>query len=143
MEADTWVKATRKIGRRPVEVTEDNGFAALGLPERLVERLARDGITTPFPIQAATIPDALAGKDVLGRGQTGSGKTLAFGLPTLARLADGRKAAPAPPARPGPGADPRAGHAGLRRARAPRARRSACATSSSPAACPTRRRSTR
>ena len=52
-------------------------------------RLARDGITTPFPIQAATIPDAMAGKDVLGRGQTGSGKTLAFGLPTLARLAAG------------------------------------------------------
>ena len=64
-----------------MEVAEDNGFAALGLPEVLVERLARDAITTPFAIQAAAIPDALAGKDVLGRGQTGSGKTLAFGLP--------------------------------------------------------------
>nr|WP_272954853.1 DEAD/DEAH box helicase [Kribbella shirazensis] len=52
--------------------------------------MARDGITSPFPIQAATIPDALAGKDVLGRGQTGSGKTLGFGLPTLMRLAGGR-----------------------------------------------------
>jgi superfamily II DNA/RNA helicase len=97
MEADTWVKATRKEVDGPVSVTEDNGFAAMGLPEALVGRLARDGITTPFPIQTATIPDALAGKDVLGRGQTGSGKTLAFGLPTLARLADGRKAAPRRP----------------------------------------------
>ena len=73
-------------------MTEDNGFADLGVPERLVERLARDGITEPFPIQAATIPDALAGTDVLGRGRTGSGKTLAFGLPMLARLADGEPA---------------------------------------------------
>ncbi len=97
LEADTWVKATRKEVDGPVSVTEDNGFAAMGLPEALVTRLARDGITTPFPIQTATIPDALAGKDVLGRGQTGSGKTLAFGLPTLARLADGSKAAPRRP----------------------------------------------
>ncbi|MEV4267407.1 DEAD/DEAH box helicase [Kribbella sp. NPDC049584] len=70
-------------------VADDNQFAALGLAPRLVQRLARDGITAPFPIQAATIPDALAGKDVLGRGQTGSGKTLGFGLPTLMRLAGG------------------------------------------------------
>jgi len=77
----------------PVTVAEDNGFAALGLPKQLVARLARDGITTPFPIQVATIPDAMAGKDVLGRGQTGSGKTLAFGLPTLSRLAAGTPAA--------------------------------------------------
>ena len=62
-------------------------FAELGVPRRLVETLQRGGITAPFPIQAATIPDALAGRDVLGRGQTGSGKTLAFGLPMLARLA--------------------------------------------------------
>jgi superfamily II DNA/RNA helicase len=81
---------------RPVEqpvdltpVAEGNEFAALGLAPRLIQRMARDGITTPFPIQAATIPDALAGKDVLGRGQTGSGKTLGFGLPTLMRLAEG------------------------------------------------------
>ncbi|TWD81627.1 superfamily II DNA/RNA helicase [Kribbella amoyensis] len=72
------------------EVAEGNKFAELGLAPRLVQRLARDGITSPFPIQAATIPDALAGKDVLGRGQTGSGKTLGFGLPTLMRLAGGR-----------------------------------------------------
>ena len=62
-------------------------FAELGLPAPLVDVLARSGITTPFPIQARTVPDALAGRDVLGRGQTGSGKTLAFGLPMLARLA--------------------------------------------------------
>ncbi|XLW76103.1 DEAD/DEAH box helicase [Arsenicicoccus dermatophilus] len=76
------------------EVTEDNGFQALGLPDALVERLARDGITTPFPIQVATIPDALAGRDVLGRGQTGSGKTLSFGLPLITRLAAGGHARP-------------------------------------------------
>ncbi|MCX4859096.1 DEAD/DEAH box helicase [Streptomyces canus] len=69
-----------------VEVT----FADLGLPEGVVRKLAQNGVTTPFPIQAATIPDALAGKDILGRGRTGSGKTLSFGLPTLARLSGGR-----------------------------------------------------
>jgi len=80
------------IDTTPVTVSEGNEFAALGLPAALVERLAREGITTPFPIQTATIPDALAGCDVLGRGQTGSGKTFAFGLPTLARLAAGERA---------------------------------------------------
>ncbi|GDY30547.1 RNA helicase [Gandjariella thermophila] len=65
-------------------------FAELGLPEPLVTALTDAGITTPFPIQAATLPDALAGRHVLGRGQTGSGKTLAFGLAMLARLAGGR-----------------------------------------------------
>ncbi|MFI9627671.1 DEAD/DEAH box helicase [Streptomyces sp. NPDC052042] len=64
-------------------------FADLGLPEGIVRKLAQNGVTTPFPIQAATIPDALAGEDILGRGRTGSGKTLSFGLPTLAALADG------------------------------------------------------
>lgn len=64
-------------------------FAAFGLPERLVAELSRGGLTVPFPIQARTIGDALAGRDVLGRAQTGSGKTLAFGLPMLARLARG------------------------------------------------------
>ncbi|MFC3494330.1 DEAD/DEAH box helicase [Glycomyces rhizosphaerae] len=64
-------------------------FEELGLPEKITAALAEQGIITPFPIQAATIPDALAGRDILGRGQTGSGKTLAFGLPTLARLAAG------------------------------------------------------
>ncbi|MGW0981622.1 DEAD/DEAH box helicase [Streptomyces xiamenensis] len=65
-------------------------FADLGLPQAVVRKLAENGVTTPFPIQAATIPDALEGKDILGRGRTGSGKTLSFGLPTLARLAGGR-----------------------------------------------------
>ncbi|MFJ2418214.1 DEAD/DEAH box helicase, partial [Streptomyces brevispora] len=64
-------------------------FADLGLPDGIVRKLAQNGVTSPFPIQAATIPDALAGKDILGRGRTGSGKTLSFGLPTLASLAGG------------------------------------------------------
>ncbi|MEU0087783.1 DEAD/DEAH box helicase, partial [Streptomyces sp. NPDC006274] len=64
-------------------------FSELGLPEGVVRKLAQNGVTAPFPIQAATIPDALAGKDILGRGRTGSGKTLSFGLPTLASLAGG------------------------------------------------------
>ncbi|GAB1336479.1 hypothetical protein ACE1SV_30690 [Streptomyces sp. E-15] len=64
-------------------------FADLGLPEGIVRKLAQNGVTSPFPIQAATIPDALEGKDILGRGRTGSGKTLSFGLPTLAQLAGG------------------------------------------------------
>ena len=67
-------------------------FADLGLPTNIVTTLHRRGITEPFPIQAATIPDILTGKDVLGRGQTGSGKTLAFGLPTLVRLTQGSTA---------------------------------------------------
>jgi superfamily II DNA/RNA helicase len=70
--------------------TPEVTFADLGLPEGVVRKLAQNGVTTPFPIQAATIPDALAGKDILGRGRTGSGKTLSFGLPTLARLTGGR-----------------------------------------------------
>ncbi|MGW0626047.1 DEAD/DEAH box helicase [Streptomyces sp. NPDC002758] len=77
----------------PVTETADTPqttFADLGLPEGVVRKLAQNGVTTPFPIQAATIPDALAGKDILGRGRTGSGKTLSFGLPTLTALAGGR-----------------------------------------------------
>jgi superfamily II DNA/RNA helicase len=62
-------------------------FADLGLPAPVVTSLTSRGITTPFPIQAASLPDSLAGKDVLGRGRTGSGKTLAFALPVVARLA--------------------------------------------------------
>jgi superfamily II DNA/RNA helicase len=65
-------------------------FAGLGLPQTLITALERRGVRSPFPIQAATLPDALAGRDVLGRGQTGSGKTLAFGLPLLARVASAR-----------------------------------------------------
>jgi len=62
-------------------------FSELGLPRVLVDALASAGIERPTPIQARAIPDALAGRDVLGRAQTGSGKTLAFGLPLLTRLA--------------------------------------------------------
>ncbi|NCT92685.1 DEAD/DEAH box helicase, partial [Cellulomonas sp. APG4] len=69
--------------RRPVPVT----FLSLGVPEVLVRPLTERGITAPFPIQASTLPDTLAGRDVLGRGRTGSGKTLAFSLPMVARLA--------------------------------------------------------
>jgi len=73
-------------------------FAQLGLPQPLVSVLARRGVHEPFAIQSRTLPDALAGRDVLGRAQTGSGKTLAFGLPMLARLAvdDGRTASTRP-----------------------------------------------
>ena len=89
-EADTWTHYSSTAGAAK-EVTADNGFAALGVPAVLVERLARDGIADPFPIQEATIPDAIAGRDVLGRGRTGSGKTLAFGLSMITRLADGSR----------------------------------------------------
>jgi superfamily II DNA/RNA helicase len=60
-------------------------FAQLGVPEPIIAALSRRGITEPFEIQAATIADALAGRDVCGRAPTGSGKTLAFGIPLVAR----------------------------------------------------------
>ncbi|ERS56389.1 DEAD/DEAH box helicase [Corynebacterium sp. KPL2861] len=72
-------------------------FAELGLPQRVVHVLHNQGITEAFPIQAAAIPDVLAGKDVLGRGPTGSGKTFTFGLPTLARLAGSGASTPGQP----------------------------------------------
>ncbi|MGH2477184.1 MAG: DEAD/DEAH box helicase, partial [Candidatus Limnocylindrales bacterium] len=62
-------------------------FADLGVPAPLCATLARRGMTEPFPIQAATLPDALAGRDVAGKAPSGSGKTLAFGLTIAARLA--------------------------------------------------------
>ncbi|WFE57885.1 DEAD/DEAH box helicase [Micromonospora sp. WMMD712] len=71
-------------------------FSATGLASALLAELTAQGITEPFPIQAATLPDSLAGRDVLGRGRTGSGKTLAFGLPLLHRTA-GRRARPGRP----------------------------------------------
>src|SRR3954447_17601958 len=74
-------------GDAPTVLPTDTTFAALGVPAPLVEVLAASGITAPFPIQVATLPDTLAGRDVLGRGRTGSGKTLAFSLPLVARLA--------------------------------------------------------
>src|SRR5260370_11314751 len=64
-------------------------FGALGIDDRLVGALAAGGIREPFAIQARVLPDALAGRSILGRAQTGSGKTLAFGLPLLTRLAAG------------------------------------------------------
>jgi superfamily II DNA/RNA helicase len=86
--------------RRPrttgLSTTIATTFADLGVPAGLTAALAAGGITTPFPIQAATLADSLAGLDVLGRGRTGSGKTYAFVLPVLARLA-----ASATPRRPG------------------------------------------
>lgn len=73
-------------------------FADLGVPAVLVRTLADDGITSPFPIQTATLRDSLAGTDVLGRGRTGSGKTLAFAIPLVARTAAaGRRTAPSRP----------------------------------------------
>jgi superfamily II DNA/RNA helicase len=66
----------------------ENTFVSLGVPAALDRVLADQGIETPFPIQTKTLPDTLAGRDVLGRGRTGSGKTIAFALPLVARLAD-------------------------------------------------------
>jgi superfamily II DNA/RNA helicase len=76
----------------PVTVVADDdtrSFRELGLPRGLANALSNSGIVSPFPIQAATIPDILAGRDLLGRAATGSGKTLAFGLPLIARLEEG------------------------------------------------------
>jgi superfamily II DNA/RNA helicase len=68
------------------KVTTDKTFADLGVPRRIVSALAARGTTHPFPIQVATLPDALAGRDILGRAKTGSGKTLAFSIPLVSRL---------------------------------------------------------
>ncbi len=85
---------------RPVTTTSSLppavSFAGLELPAAVLRTLSRLGVREPFPIQAATLPDALRGSDVLGRGRTGSGKTLAFGLPLLTRTA-GRRAEPKQP----------------------------------------------
>jgi superfamily II DNA/RNA helicase len=85
--------------RRPhkTPLVPPTSFADLGVPGKLVTALEEAGISTPFPIQAATLPDSLAGRDVLGRGRTGSGKTYAFALPVLARLSAARSS----PRRPG------------------------------------------
>ncbi|MEV7957488.1 DEAD/DEAH box helicase [Streptomyces sp. NPDC058316] len=71
-------------------------FAELDMPAALLKTLAAQGVTDPFPIQGATLPNSLAGRDILGRGRTGSGKTLAFGLALLARTG-GRRAEPRAP----------------------------------------------
>ncbi|MER7975847.1 DEAD/DEAH box helicase [Streptomyces sp. NPDC060011] len=84
----------------PVTVTPAlpavEAFADLALPAPLLEALGHEGVSVPFPIQGATLPNSLAGRDVLGRGRTGSGKTLAFGLALLTRTA-GRRAEPRQP----------------------------------------------
>ncbi|MGW6949551.1 DEAD/DEAH box helicase, partial [Streptomyces xanthophaeus] len=71
-------------------------FADLAMPAELLAALGAQGLTVSFPIQGATLPNTLAGRDVLGRGRTGSGKTLAFGLALLARTA-GQRAEPRQP----------------------------------------------
>lgn len=77
-------------------MTTDKTFADLGVRRPIVDALTKRGITDPFPIQVATLPDTLAGRDVLGRGKTGSGKTLAFSIPLVSRLSErsGRRSRP-------------------------------------------------
>ncbi|MFF7127419.1 DEAD/DEAH box helicase [Streptomyces sp. NPDC008240] len=99
-------ESARADARQQDDVSEAGGaiaapppaasFAELGLPAEMLRALDEHGVTVPFPIQAAALPNALAGRDVLGRGRTGSGKTLAFGLGMLARTA-GRRAQPKEP----------------------------------------------
>jgi superfamily II DNA/RNA helicase len=69
-------------------------FQDLGVPADLVDALAREGIQSPFPVQALTIPDGLAGRDVCGKAKTGSGKTLAFGIPLVDRVPDAQRRRP-------------------------------------------------
>ncbi|MCY0922102.1 MULTISPECIES: DEAD/DEAH box helicase [unclassified Streptomyces] len=97
-------------GRRPASVQGEfalpktitpalpavEAFADLDMPGALLAALGAQGVSVPFPIQGATLPNTLAGRDVLGRGRTGSGKTLAFGLALLARTA-GQRAEPHQP----------------------------------------------
>ncbi|NDE54669.1 MAG: DEAD/DEAH box helicase, partial [Actinobacteria bacterium] len=80
----------------PLTAVQETTFKDLGLHSDLIRTLNNQGITVPFPIQAATIPDAIAGCDILGRGQTGSGKTLAFGLALLHNIY-GKRAKPHQP----------------------------------------------
>lgn len=79
----------------PSSTVTDPSFLDLGVPKDLASELDRQGLTTPFPIQVATIPDALDGRDVSGRAPTGSGKTLAFSIPTVARVTRARSRRPA------------------------------------------------
>src|ERR1700727_3040221 len=77
--------------RHHTTMTSNTSFADLGVPARLIANLSARGITDPFPIQVSTLPDTLAGLDVLGRGKTGSGKTLAFSIPLVTRLSEGSR----------------------------------------------------
>ncbi|WP_253693293.1 DEAD/DEAH box helicase [Cutibacterium modestum] len=79
-------KATELTDLDVTAIDHEGGFSALGVPAEIVAALAKMGIAAPFRIQIAAIPDAIAGRDVLGRAATGSGKTLAFGVPLLSRL---------------------------------------------------------
>src|SRR5580700_5867520 len=92
-ELDLALAAAARLPQPPATT-----FAELGLDARIVRALAARDIVVPFAIQARALPDALGGRDVLGRAETGSGKTLAFGLPMLSRVADlgGRRRAKAP-----------------------------------------------
>jgi superfamily II DNA/RNA helicase len=92
------ILAAAALGAGPgeAEAAPATSFAALGVPAALVDVLAATGVGTPFPIQAAVLPDALAGRDILGRARTGSGKTLGFSIPLVARLADGYTSAGRP-----------------------------------------------
>ncbi|MFD6941341.1 DEAD/DEAH box helicase [Streptomyces goshikiensis] len=106
----TRTHSNQRGGRRPVPVSGEfalpktitpalpavETFADLDMPEQLLAALGAQGVTVPFPIQGATLPNTLAGRDALGRGRTGSGKTLAFGLALLARTA-GQRAEPRQP----------------------------------------------
>ena len=102
-QAIGWIGASqrKRSTRRPdrtggylLMTSDTTTFADLGVPQALVDVLERQGITSPFEVQTFTIPDALDGRDVLGRAPTGSGKTLAFGLPLLADLGEGKSRRP-------------------------------------------------
>ena len=84
-DEDTLAAASKAMGE---EEERPLTFAELGVPGPLVRVLAADDKKTAFPIQADTLPDSLAGRDILGRGRTGSGKTLAFSIPLVARLGE-------------------------------------------------------
>ncbi len=77
-----------------IQTITTSGFAELGVPDRILEELDRAGLHSPFPIQSAVLPDAFAGRDIVGRAPTGSGKTLAFGLPLVAAVSDATRRRP-------------------------------------------------
>lgn len=93
---DVEQESTVEASHHTPNETTTKTFAELGIAPELVQLLTSQGINSPFPIQVATLPDALKGHDILGRGQTGSGKTLAFGLAMLTNL-HGKQAAPHKP----------------------------------------------
>ncbi len=111
---------------RVLEDVEDHApgkrhsFASLGVDPLLVDALAEQGITVPFAIQAMTVADALAGRDVCGKAKTGSGKTLAFGVPLLQRTMASKSDRAGAPSRPRARPHPRAGAPGERGARTTR-----------------------